>query len=201
MQPSTDIELVSRLCCEQATESDWRKFYDGYQALIRQWCQKAGVSSSELDDVFHDILIKLVDGVASYERRGGHRFRSWLKTVVVNSLTDRLRISGSHPFPSLVSNLDVFGGDELSGMESLGELADGLTEKTSSAATILARVRKRVKVATWNAFVQRELLQLDVAAVAAELGVKKASVYQSCSRVRAIIKEESESYFGNRDKD
>lgn len=65
---------------------------------------------------------------------------------------------------------------------------------------ILARVREFVQVATWNAFIQRELLQLEVADVAAEPGIKKASVYQSCSRVRSIIKQESEKYFGSQDQ-
>lgn len=198
MHSSTDVELVSRLCCETASDSDWRRFYHGYQLLVRSWCQRAGVPASELDDVFHDILIKLVSGLTSYQRQEGHRFRSWLKTVVMNSVTDRLRVSKNNPFPFLISDPDTANGPQVeAGRESLSDLADGLTEKTSSAATILSQVRQRVQESTWNAFVQRELLQIEAADVARELGIKKASVYQSCSRVRAIIKEESEKHFGS----
>ena len=196
MSFSTDIELVSRLCCEQASESDWRRFYESYQQVIRSWCYGAGVPISDLDDVFHDILVKLVTGLTSYHKKDGYRFRSWLKTVVLNSLTDRLRVSNNNPFPNLVSNPDLINnktpGPDL---QAISDLADGLAEKTSSAATILARVRERVQESTWNAFVQRELMQMEVDLIAAELGIKKASVYQSCSRVRSIIKEESQSFF------
>jgi RNA polymerase sigma factor (sigma-70 family) len=198
MHSSTDIELVSRLCCKQASESDWRLFYEGYRALIRSWCQRAGVPPSDLEDVFHDILIKLVTALAAYQRQEGSRFRSWLKTVVINSVTDRLRMSNNNPFPSLISNPEMERSrDDVDGLSSVDGLAEELTEKTSSAATILARVRVRVQESTWNAFVQRELLQIEVSDVAADLGIKKASVYQSCSRVRTIIKEESEKYFAN----
>ena len=164
--------------------------------MIRSWCQKAGVPGSDLDDVFHDILVKLVDSLRLYNKQDGHRFRSWLKTVVMNSVTDRLRVSKNNPFPKLLSDPDVVNKPvDATQIEGLAELAENLTEKTSSAATILARARERVQESTWNAFVQRELLQVPVSEVAGELGIKKASVYQSCSRVRAIIKEESEAYF------
>jgi RNA polymerase sigma factor (sigma-70 family) len=198
MHSSTDIKLVSRLCCKEASESDWREFYLGYQRLIRSWCLKAGVPPSDLDDVFHDILVKLVSSLKSYQRQDGSRFRSWLKTVVMNSVTDRLRVSENNPFPQLLSDPDVARDPfRFSQIDGLSELAEELTEKTNSAAVILASVRERVAEATWNAFVQRELMQIEASAVAEELGIKKASVYQSCSRVRTIIKEESEKYFGD----
>ena len=197
MHSSTDIELVSRLCCKQASESDWRKFYESYQLLIRSWCQRAGIPANELDDVFHDILIKLVSALTAYQRQDGHKFRSWLKTVVINSVTDRLRMSNNRPFPRLLNDPELESNPKA--VSELEELAEDLTDKTSSAATILSRVRERVQETTWNAFVQRELLQIEVAVVANELGIKKASVYQSCSRVRSIIKEESELYFRKED--
>ena len=199
MHSSTDIELVSRLCCKDASESDWRRFYEGYQLLIRSWCQRAGVPASDLDDVFHDILVKLVSSFTKYQREDGHRFRSWLKTVVVNSVTDRLRVSKNNPFPQLLSDPDVANKPaDAMDIEGLAELTEDLTDRTSSAAKILENVRKRVSESTWNAFVQRELLQIEAGNIAEELGIKKASVYQSCLRVRSIIKEESEKYFGER---
>jgi len=197
MYSSTDIELVSRLCCQQATESDWRRFYENYQLLIRSWCQRAGVPASDLDDVFHDILVKLVSGIKNYQRVDGSRFRGWLKTVVMNSVTDRLRLSRNNPFPQLLSDPGIAPTQfDFTQIDGLSELAEELTEKTSSAAIILSRVRARVKDASWNAFVQRELLQIEAAAIAEELEIKRASVYQSCMRVRSIIKEESEKFFG-----
>ena len=165
--------------------------------LIRSWCQRAGVRSSDLDDVFHDILVKLFSGIKNYRQVSGTRFRSWLKTVVMNAVTDRLRVSRNHPFPQLLADSGVAPtAFDFAKIEGLSELAEELTNKTSSAAIILSRVQERVKDASWQAFVQRELLQIDAATVARELGIMKASVYQSCSRVRAMIKAESEKYFG-----
>ena len=193
MSYSTDIEFVSRLCCKDATESDWRRFYESYQTLIRTWCHRAGVPPSEMNDVFHDILVKLVSNLSNYQHQNGHRFRGWLKTVMMNAVTDRLRVSKDYPFPQLLSGSELT--QQLVTPAEIEGIAEELTEKTSSAAMILARVRERVQETTWNAFVQRELLQIEAVFIAEELGIKKASVYQSCSRVRAIIAEESEKYF------
>ena len=197
MAYSTDIPLLSKLCCKKGTESDWHHFYSNYRGLIAKWCYQMGIASSDFDDIFHDVLIKLVDALPNYNRNEGHRFRSWLKTVVVNALIDRLRLSENNPFPQLISDsniTNISAHDQR--LQSLDSLADELTEQSTSAAQILAQVEQRVKPETWSSFVRRELLSEEVETIASELGIKKASVYQSCSRVRTLIKDVSEQYFG-----
>jgi DNA-directed RNA polymerase specialized sigma24 family protein len=117
--------------------------------------------------------------------------------VVLNAIFDRLRFSKSHPFPQLLteSKLPPLLINENHSETQLDELADQLSEQSTAAAEILSRVRNRVKPATWDSFVRRELLQEEVSTIAEELDLKKASVYQSVSRVRSIIKQESKQYF------
>lgn len=107
MALSTDVPLLSKLRCESGTESDWQRFYANYRGMILKWCSQSGVVPSDLDDVFHDVLIKLVDALPSYDPSLGNRFRSWLKTVVMNALIDRLRFSKNNPFPRLMADSDL----------------------------------------------------------------------------------------------
>ncbi|MFK7822378.1 MAG: RNA polymerase sigma factor [Planctomycetaceae bacterium] len=191
---STNVALLSKLCVNNGTESDWHQFYANYKSMITRWCQRSGVQSSELEDVFHEIMLKLISKLSTYDRSQGHRFRSWLKTVVLNTLTDRLRTE--KPFPSPIGDADdsVLSPND-SGSPSLDDLAEQLTEQSTPAAAILQRVRDRVTNSTWDAFVRRDLLDEEVATIAESLGIKKASVYQSVSRVRKLVQEESRKWF------
>ncbi|MEM9941634.1 MAG: sigma-70 family RNA polymerase sigma factor [Planctomycetota bacterium] len=197
MAYSTDVPLLSKLCCQTASDSDWHAFYANYRGLIAKWCSQKEIAATEFDDIFHDVLIKLVDALPNYQRDKDTRFRSWLKTVVMNALIDRVRLLKNHPFPKLISDSEMDAVKSADTLTELGlnSLAEQLTDQSTSAAEILAKVEKRVKSFTWDSFVRRELLLEEVESIASELGIKKASVYQSCSRVRALIKEESENYF------
>lgn len=187
MPLTTNHELLSKLCCRNGNETDWHKFYSDYQQLIARWCRQSGVPTSDLEDTLHEVLIKLVTGLSQYDRSTGHRFRSWLKSVVLNTIIDALRKSKKYPMPKLLAQPEL--------KSQLDSLADQLTERSTSAAEILNRVRLRLQPLTWDAFVRRELLQEEVSTIAGELGIKKASVYQSVSRVRTMIKEECQKYF------
>lgn len=199
MTLSTDIPLLSRLCCRRASESDWKKFYDSYQDIIKRWCLQAGVHPSDLEDVFHDLLLKLVTNLPQYDKSRGTLFRSWLKTVLMNGLVDRLRYAAIHPIPKALdgSLIGTLVGDNVD--PDFEQLVDRLADKSTSAAEILNAVRNRVQVQTWDSFVRRELLGEDVAKIAENLGIKKASVYQSISRVRILIRQENENYFRDRE--
>ena len=189
---STDIKLLSRLCSKKGTESDWHRFYGNYKQMIERWCRQCGVAPAELEDLFHDILIRLIDGLANFDRRPDARFRSWLKSVVANAVIDRLRVASKSESAMLLSDVDNL---QIGQSRQIEQLADQLTTSTTSAAVILARASKRVTASTWDAFIRRDLLDEDVAEIAASLGIKKASVYQSVSRVRKMIKEESQRWF------
>jgi RNA polymerase sigma factor (sigma-70 family) len=195
---STNPVLLSKLCSRDGTESDWQLFYAQYKGLVARWCIRFGVDPGELDDIYHEILLKLVHSVAQYDPESGHRFRSWLKTIVLNALVDRLRVAKNNPFPAPVGDIHewVAHTPESGGIpDDLDRLADELTLHSSPAARILSRCRSRVAADTWDAFVRREVLDEPVAVIARDMGLRKASVYQSVSRLRGIIREESRRHF------
>ena len=189
---STNVELLSRLCSKKGTESDWHRFYGNYKHMIENWCRQFGVNPSDLEDLYQDIVIRLIDGLANFDRRPDARFRGWLKTVVTNTVIDRLRAASNSDMALLLRDLDNL---QVRQSPEIEQLADQLTPSSTSAAVILARASDRVSESTWDAFIRRDLLDEDVAEIAASLGIKKASVYQSVSRVRKIIKEESQRWF------
>lgn len=116
----------------------------------------------------------------------------------MNALIDRLRYVQRHPFPQLIPDSSLTQVGRFGAVTGLEVLADDLTEHGTSAAEILNTVRMRVTAATWEVFLKRELLEENIETIASEFKIKKASVYQSTSRVRTLIKQECEAYFRKR---
>lgn len=194
---STNTELLGRLCSRRGTDSEWRLFYDQYRKMIRNWCRQYGVNPSDLDDLFHDIMLRLMSSLGSYDANRGTKFRVWLRTVVTNTIIDRLRTANNSPSPTPIGDAHQIADSTHQSLSQseVDVLAEQLTGATGSAANILAQAKRRVSESSWDAFIRRDLLDESAGTIADSIGIKKASVYQSVSRVRKVIKQESEKWF------
>ena len=65
----------------------WDEFVQYYERFIFHVLHRMNVSSSDLDDLVQNILLKLWRGIASYTP-GKARFRTWLGVVVRNAVYD-----------------------------------------------------------------------------------------------------------------
>src|SRR5947209_5841927 len=92
----TSVSLLERLAGEP-TDRDWQRLHDLYQPLLRAWMARAGVSSSDADDLLQEVLLVVFREVADFDRRRTGSFRSWLRTILVHRLRDFFRNTRYRP--------------------------------------------------------------------------------------------------------
>lgn len=190
--PSTHISLLCELGKSGRRDEAWAAFHSTYRAAIFGWCQHRGLPPEDADDLTQDILLKLFEQLPQYRHdpaRG--QFRSWLKTVVNNALTDFWRRQQRRP---------EYAGGGTTFLDRLGDLAspDAATEMSSLiedqaqtiAAEILEQVRGKVKATTWEAFYQMMVEQRPAAEVAKALNLSVATVYKANYRVKQMLQQE-----------
>ena len=189
--PSTHISLLCELGKSGGDES-WTVFHARYRGVIFGWCQHRGLSPDDAEDLTQDVLLKLFQQLPQYRHDPARGlFRSWLKTVVNNALTDFWRRQQQR-LERTVNNtalLDQQGG--LASPEAATELSIAIEDQAQTiAADILERVRVKVRETTWQAFYQMMVEQRPAAEVAEALNLSVATVYKANYRVKHMLLQE-----------
>jgi RNA polymerase sigma-70 factor (ECF subfamily) len=91
MQYTTHATLLARLA-RRADQQAWMEFHERYGELIRSFARRYGLQPADCDDIVQDILVALTASMESfrYDPAKG-RFRSYLKTLTVRAVFQRLR--------------------------------------------------------------------------------------------------------------
>src|SRR5947209_5198906 len=74
----------------------WAAIHARYHDVILTWCRRRELSSACAEELTQEIWLKLVKDIHTYDPEKG-RLRSWLKTVVNNTLTDDMRRQQAKP--------------------------------------------------------------------------------------------------------
>lgn len=174
-----------------ASQSGWSMFVHRYGPVIHRWCIRKGLQSANADDLTQSVLIKLFDVLPRHAHdpdRG--RFRSWLKTVVSNAVTDHSR--------GIAARRELLqAADQIDERSALPVADDALTSELEGMASLdphlvdaVDRVQAKVKERTWEAFQRRTVFLAPAEVVAADLELSIAAVYQAEYRVGKMLKEE-----------
>jgi RNA polymerase sigma factor (sigma-70 family) len=189
--PSTHISLLCELGKSGRDES-WTVFHARYRGVILGWCLHRGLSPDDADDLTQDVLLKLFQQLPHYRHdpaRG--QFRSWLKTVVNNTLIDFWRRQQQRPERGLVNAAFPERQGGIASLEAAVELSSAIEDQAQAiAAEILERVRAKVKATTWQAFYRMMVEQRPAVEVAEELNLSVATVYKANYRVKQMLLQE-----------
>ena len=197
--PSTHASLLCDLIRESRRDEAWAVFQARYRGVILGWCLRRGLSPEGAEDLTQDVLLKLFQQLPHYNHdpsRG--QFRSWLKAVVNNALSNFWRGQRRRPERGVggTAFLERLGG--LASPEAASELSVAIEDRArTTAAEVLERVRARLKETTWQAFYQTVVDDRPAAEVAAELKLSVASVYKASYRVKQMLLEEYRHVHGN----
>jgi RNA polymerase sigma-70 factor (ECF subfamily) len=161
--------------------------------VILGWCRRWCLDLHTAEDLTQEILIKLLDALPRHEHdpdRG--RFRSWLKTVVHNVLTDQGRRRRRQlEFGGVGGSTALERLSDLPGPEAVAELSVAVDRRSAAwKAELLDRVRARVEPTSWAAFWQRMIERRPAAEVAIELGLSVAAVYKAADRIKRMVIQE-----------
>jgi RNA polymerase sigma factor (sigma-70 family) len=188
--PATRASLLLRLR-DPRDAAAWNDFVDLYGPLVYGYARKQGLQDADAADLSQDVLIAVAGAVGrlEYDPACG-AFRNWLFTVVRRKLLAWRRRQAVRAHGS---------GD--SGIQRLLEQCPASDVQADWDAEFeerlfvwaCAQVRRNVTDLTWQAFWRTAVDGQRGKAVAADLGLSVAAVYQARGRVFAKLKEAIEA--------
>jgi RNA polymerase sigma-70 factor (ECF subfamily) len=188
--PATRASLLLRLR-DPRDAAAWNDFVDLYGPLVYGYARKQGLQDADASDLSQDVLVAVAGAVGrlQYDPSRG-AFRNWLFTVVRRKLIAQRRRQAVRT---------AGGGD--TGIQHLLEQCPAGDVQTDWDAEFeqrlfvwaCAQVRRNVTDVTWQAFWRTAVDGRRGKAVAAELGLSVAAVYQARGRVFAKLKEAIET--------
>jgi RNA polymerase sigma-70 factor (ECF subfamily) len=185
----TSVSLLERLA-GSPTDDDWRRLLDLYQPLIHSWMARAGVATSDADDLAQEVLLVVFREVGDFERRGKGAFRGWLRTILANRVRDYFR--GQKYRPTATGDSDFLRQlDELESPDSALARQWDREHDEHVIASLLRRVKGDFGPATCQAFLRHALEGEPAARVAEELGLSLNSVVLAKSRVLKRLRQEA----------
>jgi len=80
---------------EAQNDAAWQRLVHLYTPLLFFWARRCGESEHDAADLVQEVFIALLRTLPSFQHDGRDgRFRSWLRTLLLNKLRDRKRRQG-----------------------------------------------------------------------------------------------------------
>jgi RNA polymerase sigma-70 factor, ECF subfamily len=186
--PSTHASLFVAFRSDRHAQEIWAALHTRYHHVILTWCRRRGLTEACSEDLTQEIWLKLLRQIPTFDAAKG-RFRSWLKAVVNNALTDWWRQQGREPVRGGVGGTAFL--EQLVNQEAADELSDAIEQQANhTAADVLARVKARLHETTWQAFYQTLFERRPAKEVAEALGLSVSAVYKDTYRVKQMLHKE-----------
>jgi RNA polymerase sigma-70 factor, ECF subfamily len=183
---TTPISLLERL--RQPTDSAWARFVDLYAPLMHSWARRLTPTDEDAADLVQDVFVLLIRKLPRFRHDGQHRFRSWLRTVLLNQWRERYRPA----VPVVPENLADVADPEAS------DPADAVAEREYQAYLVgraLELMRTDFGPATWKACWETTVRGRPAAEVAVELDISVAAVYAATARVLRRLRGELRGFW------
>ena len=182
-----DEELATRAAAGDADA--FETLVGRHEGRVYRLAYRLTGSDADAQDVLQDAFLAAYRGLASF--RGAARFSTWLYRIATNAALLHRRVRQRHPEESLEEFLPRFDADgqhaaepaELRAASGADALLDGklLAEKTRAALERLPDLYR-------EAFVLRDLEELDTSEVADLLRIDAATVRQRVHRARLMLR-------------
>lgn len=186
----TSLSLLERLR-EESQPTDWRRFVDVYEPLLRGWLRRNQVLLDDSDDLVQNIMAVVVRRVAEFEHNGRPgAFRTWLRTITFHCIKEHWRRLKAAPRAVGGSDVQTILTELEDPQSHLSRLFDEEHDR-HVMRKLLNELRSEFETNTWMAFERFALQGQPAAAVAAELSMTVNAVFIAKSRVLARLRQES----------
>jgi RNA polymerase sigma-70 factor (ECF subfamily) len=157
----------------------WRGFLALYKPLILADFRRLGLQPRYFDDLYQEVVSKLVRAMPGFVYDPSKRFRGWLKTLVKHEVFGFYRRRGPHTVP--LDDRDV---------EDVSERLGSDLERLGWALQAAERVRRRTNPKHWEAFWRWKIEGEESREVARDLGMSLEHFYvKACLVARSIRAE------------
>jgi RNA polymerase sigma-70 factor (ECF subfamily) len=185
----TSVSLLERLA-GTPTDDDWRRLDALYRPLLRAWVARAGVATSDVDDLVQEVLLVVVRKVAGFQWRGPGAFRAWLRTILVHEVRDYFCGQKNRPIATGGSDFQSWL-DELESPDSALSRRLDREHDEHVVASLLRTVQGDFARVTWQAFLRHVQEGEPAGQVAEALGLSLNSVLLAKSRVLKRLRQEA----------
>lgn len=193
--PTTDFSALNSRSNQSEETAELERFFVRYRSIIFRWCFRRLRNRADAEDVTQEIMIKLIKSLPSHAYDPSQaRFRSWLKAVVNNAVTDLCRSRQRSHVPQ------SFGGTSF--LECVKNVVDDHPDSDQTTSTthhprsypaeVIGRVRAVVSPKSWDVFTQMTLEERPAAQIARDSGITVGSVYKIVFRVKQRLHKELE---------
>jgi len=170
-------------------QAAWERLVSLYSPLVYLWCQRAGLSGPDVEDVGQEVFCAVWKKIGDFHHdQPGDTFRGWLRVITSSKLHDRGR-RGS---------VVAVGGEDV--QTRLAQLPAAVLEDSdgvSEADEVKLLVRRAVDLIRtefadekWQAFYRVVVEGQQPADVARDLNISVNVVYLAKSRVLRRLREE-----------
>lgn len=181
--PSLSSSLLVRV--QEMQPDAWARMVDAFSPIIYRWARQSGLAANDSADVVQEVFTSIARRIHSFERQKQKgSFRSWLATITRNQIRDVFRRKQKQPDGRGGStamldmmNVEMPGRDALEESICVADLESRLPQR------ILKIVQSECDEKTWQAFWLTTIEEQSASAVAENLGIGVASVYQAKSRI------------------
>lgn len=183
----TKQTLIQRV--KEASPDDknvWNEFNSFYESFIVMLLRKWNCAKEEREDLKQEILVRIWKGIPNYEyRQGEAKFRTWLSTLIKNTMLSYLdKRNRRHPDKLELNEVLYLPADQ----SSLEEIIE---EEWSAHIMSMAmeNVKEHFSGQAFEVF-QLSLKGKTIAEIAEQLGIVETSAYTLRSRFKARLKKE-----------
>ena len=177
----TSVSWLERLV-ESPADADWQPLVRIYLPLISNWCVRAGVLNTDIDDIAQDVLIVVIRRVDEFQRGHVGAFRGWLRMILANHLKNYFRAQTRRN--SLLPLDDVADSNS-----ELSRIFDR-EHDMHLALRAMSIVKPDFQESTWLAFLGQVVEGRSAHEVAEELQLSLNAVIKAKSRVLRRIRNE-----------
>lgn len=172
----TRHSLIERIKCSD-NDYLWQEFVENYRPFIYYILHKMGVASSEQDDIFQEVLLKLFKSLKTYSKKG--KFRSWLGTVIRSAAINHLQMNKKEINEELLLSLQEIYQYKNSELEEiiLKEWQEFVFHKA------MEKLNKIFERNIINCF-RMTLEDVPIEQIERRLGIKRESIYVLRSRLK-----------------
>ena len=177
-------------------------FTECYAGLIHDWCRREKLQKADQDDVVQTILCRLFEMLPTFQYDPSKRFRGLLRTMISRAIVDLHRVRQRRPGICGSGDTEVLGllhevpAVDDPAVEDLAEELTGQIERDQQLHEACERVRRRVKLHTWQAFWLTTVEDKPVTEVAQQLEMTQGAVLVAKHRMIKMIRSEVEGMAG-----
>jgi RNA polymerase sigma-70 factor (ECF subfamily) len=180
---TTSPSLLERLRGKGEPQA-WNRFTELYTPLLYYWARRLGLQPQDAADLVQEVFAVLVQKLPEFSYDRGKRFRSWLRTVLVNKWLDLRRRRNE---PPLAGDDSAFA--DLAVPDDVAELG-GAEYRQNLLRRALELMQAEFQPTTWQACWEYVVEEKPAAEVAKHLGLSVGAVYVAKSRVLSRLRQE-----------